>query len=225
MCPHCRKNAPLVYRGMVAHCAACGHVRPPLTGQAVALAGQPSKVGGTVANVLGYLVLTGGLSLALLLGLLFQWIFPAGIVGFAIGVPLAIFSLAISIPLMLAGKKLRASGAKAARDAEMKAVTALAANRGGVLAAGDVAAALSMTHDAAETLMTDLAKAYPSDITVDLTEQGTLAYRFPAAYMASQEVSSDQARIADEFSADLRDEGLEPRESTAAKARRSVGST
>ena len=51
MCPHCRQNAPIVYRGVLAYCTACGAPRPPFSAKSIDLAGQPSKIGGAVARV------------------------------------------------------------------------------------------------------------------------------------------------------------------------------
>src|ERR1700721_2773723 len=65
MCPHCGQNAPIVYRGVTAYCAACGQVRVPLTGSALKLAGQPARVGSIFANVFGWTVIGVGLSFAL----------------------------------------------------------------------------------------------------------------------------------------------------------------
>ena len=52
MCPRCRQNAPIVYRGVNAFCTACGAPRSVLANTSVNLAGQPSKVGGQVTRVL-----------------------------------------------------------------------------------------------------------------------------------------------------------------------------
>ena len=63
VCPYCQNDAPVVYRGMVAYCTACGAVRPAvLPTKSINLAGQPSKVGGIVAKVFGWLVLFFGYS-------------------------------------------------------------------------------------------------------------------------------------------------------------------
>jgi NADH pyrophosphatase NudC (nudix superfamily) len=65
-CPRCGEDAPLVYRDYVAHCSACGATRVPLAAPAVAMAGKPSQVGGTVAKIVGWIVLAcGGLFSAL----------------------------------------------------------------------------------------------------------------------------------------------------------------
>src|SRR3954468_24360457 len=64
VCPRCRQNAPIVYRGVNAFCTACGAPRSPLTSGSVNLAGQPSKVGGQITRVFGWIVLVVGTLLA-----------------------------------------------------------------------------------------------------------------------------------------------------------------
>src|SRR5580693_1266645 len=95
MCPHCGQNAPIVYRGVTAYCAACGQIRVPLTGSALKLAGQPSRVGSIFARVFGWIVLGIGLSFSLGVAALAHLLFPEGFVGLAIGAPLALLSLII----------------------------------------------------------------------------------------------------------------------------------
>ena len=82
ICPRCHQDAPTILRGLQTYCTACGAPRSITDApDAVNVAGQPSQVGGTVARVMGWLALVGGLFVALLLGALFQALFPAGIVG------------------------------------------------------------------------------------------------------------------------------------------------
>src|SRR5690242_5493841 len=100
MCPRCRQSAPILYRRVMAYCTACGAPRPPLTGTSLNLAGQPSKIGGAVASVVGWIVLAGGLSLALMITLIAQALFPAGFAGYALGIPIAALSLVVGILLV-----------------------------------------------------------------------------------------------------------------------------
>src|SRR5262245_60060733 len=104
MCPHCRQNAPVIYRGIVAYCTACGAVRPPLTGSSLNLAGKGSRVGGTVAKVFGWLVLGIGGTVGLILLALLQWIFPEGIAGLLVGLPVLVLSAIVSTLLLLSGR-------------------------------------------------------------------------------------------------------------------------
>src|SRR5689334_5227659 len=109
MCPHCRQNAPIVYRGVAAYCSACGRQRPALIAPSVSYAGKPSKVGGTVAGVIGMLVALLGLPVVILIGLFFGWLFSTA-VGLTIGIPLGILTLVVAVSLMLSGRKLRQTG-------------------------------------------------------------------------------------------------------------------
>jgi hypothetical protein len=184
MCPRCRQNAPVIYRGVMAYCTACGAPRPPLTGTSLNLVGQPSKIGGAVASVVGWIVLAGGLSLALMIGLIAQALFPAGFAGFALGIPIAALSLVIGILLVRSGKSLNRSGASAARDARVSAIFGLASHRGGALTALDVAQTLDMPADEADRLLTSLAKEDYERVAVEIDPNGSVYYRF--AHAAAQ---------------------------------------
>jgi hypothetical protein len=178
MCPHCGQNAPVVYRGIVAYCTACGRPRVPLTGGALHLAGKPSRVGSLFARIFGWLVIGVGLSFALGIGAIAHFIFPAGFVGLAVGLPLALVSLLIGGLLLRGGKHLDEKGASDERSARSRAVFALAAQRGGELTARDAASALEMPVDQAEECLQSLAKEQYETVTVDVDPNGTLVYRF-----------------------------------------------
>lgn len=177
MCPHCGQNAPLVYRGMAAFCSACGRPRAPLVTPSVSYAGKPSKVGGTVAGIAGWIVLVVGLCLALGLGLLLSMI--SATLGLAFGLPIGILTLAVSLTLLFSGKKLRQSGDVAQKDMRRRAVFALAMNRGGAVTARDAAAALGIPAVEADAFLTDLAKTEGEEVTVELDDKGGIYYAFP----------------------------------------------
>ena len=176
MCPHCRQYAPIVYRGVVPHCTACGRVRAPFTTRSVNLAGRPAAVGGTVAHVLGWVVLGVGGALALGLGLLFSLLTPTA--GLAVGGTLAIIALTIGLALVLSGRKLQKSGAADQKDTRRQAIYALAGHRGGVLTVLDVAQALGISPEEADVVMTDLAKTQPDQCVLELDEGGSIYFRF-----------------------------------------------
>jgi hypothetical protein len=178
MCPHCGQNAPLVYRGVAAYCAACGGFRVPLTGSALALAGQPSRVGGVVARVFGWVVLGVGFTIASIVGLVSHALFPLGLAWLIATAPIVILSLVIGLVLLRGGRSLDQSGARAERKARADAVFALATHKGGTLTAPDVAAALDLRTPAAEELLESLAKEEYERIGVDVDASGTLVYRF-----------------------------------------------
>jgi hypothetical protein len=178
MCPHCGQNAPVVYRGVTAYCAACGQVRVPLTGSALKLAGQPSRVGSIFARVFGWIVLGVGLSFALGVAAVAHFLFPAGMVGLAVGLPIAVLSLIVGGLLLRGGKHLDEKGASAEKDARAQAIFALASHKGGTLTALDASRALDVPLAAAEEILQSLAKEQYERIAVDVDANGTLVYRF-----------------------------------------------
>jgi hypothetical protein len=179
MCPHCGRDAPIVYRGVVPYCTACGGVRAPLSGASVNLAGKPSRVGGAVASVVGWVVLLFGLSAALGVGLLLGAIFTMG-VALAVALPLAIIVLGVGIALVGGGGALRRSGTDAERTAREQALLAMAAHQGAITAA-DAASALGVSIAEADDVLTGLAKRDPDRIAVDVDDQGGVWYRFAAS--------------------------------------------
>jgi hypothetical protein len=175
MCPHCGREAPIVYRGPLPYCTACGQPRTPLSSPSVNLAGKPAKVGGAVASAIGALVLVVGLSMALGLGLLL-YALVTPVVAFAVAIPIAITVLVIGIALVKSGRLLTRSGSDAERSTRERAMLELAAHRGGVTAA-DAARALGIAMAEADALLTALAKREPERLTVDVDDQGVVWYR------------------------------------------------
>lgn len=203
MCPHCGQVAPVVYRGMLAYCTACGKVRPPLTGTAVNLVGQPSRFGGTVARVLGWIALTVGGATGLVVLLVLQAIFPGAPAGWLVALPIWILSAVLGIALLYGGKSLSRSGQESQLAAREQAITALATNRGGSVTAQDVASSLELPLQTADSLLTDLAKSRPDLFSVDVDEQtGQLVYRLTkmnvsaSEWRARVEASTPPTRVA-----------------------------
>jgi hypothetical protein len=178
MCPHCRQNAPIIYRGVFAYCSACNAPRAPFSGKALNLAGQPSKVGGTVASVFGWIVLVIGLAVGLGLMLMLQLLIPSAVIGYALGGFISVVTLAVGLLLLFGGSKLKTSGDQAQREAQMEAVYALAVNRGGAVTALDVGRSLNMAMQQADTLLTAMTKTYPEHVSVEVDENGSLYYQF-----------------------------------------------
>ena len=176
MCPHCGQNAPIVYRGVTAYCSACQRKRPPLIAPSVSYAGKPSKVGGTVAGVAGWLVLVFGASAAIGLGLLGSLINTT--VALAVGLPIGLITLAVSLTLLLSGRKLRKDGAQAQKDMRRRALESFAANRGGMVSATDAAASLDIPVHEADALLEEMARTTPEQVTVELDDQGGIHYAF-----------------------------------------------
>jgi hypothetical protein len=203
MCPHCRKNAPIVYRGMIAYCTACGQPRAPLTDRSVNMAGQPSKVGGTVANVFGWMMIAGGLITALLIGALFQAILPAGIFGWILGIIIGAVSVGVGGSLVYGGKSLKKSGVSVEKDTRERAIFALAQNRGGVLTAFDVGAALGISAEDADALLTDYAKSDSDRVRLEVDDAGAITFVFPqhgwmGPRVAAAGTQSEQSSVVDE---------------------------
>lgn len=181
MCPRCHQNAPIVYRGVSAYCTACGAPRMPLANTSVNLAGQPSKVGGTVARVFGWLVLAGGWMLAAALAgliLLLGGEWGAAVVGG----PIALVTSLVAYALLRGGRELKKSGDDAEVAMKNQAIFALANTRNGVLRAWDVAQMLQISAKEGDDILTRLAKEHPDYVTVDLDDEGTILYRFPALH-------------------------------------------
>ncbi len=154
----------------------------PLASSSVNLAGQPSKVGGTVARAFGWLVLFGGWLLAAALSAIA--IAVAGAASAApwiLGVPVAVLATVLAWVLLRSGRELKASGDSAEQATKDQAMFALANTRGGVLTAWDVAHALDISPTEADARLTRLAKEHPDYVGVDIDDNGTVLYRFPTA--------------------------------------------
>jgi hypothetical protein len=148
----------------------------PLTGEALHLVGQPSRVGSVFARAFGWIVIGAGLSIALGIGAvasLLQW----PLVVFGIAAPVAVVSLIAGGLLLRGGKHLDQQGAAAEKSARSRAVLALAAQRGGTLTAQDVSASLNVTPEVAEEILQSLAKEQYETIAVDVDPNGALVYR------------------------------------------------
>lgn len=178
MCPHCHKDAPVLYRGVVPYCTACGAQRAPLTGASVNLAGKPAKVGGTVASAAGVMALIIGLGLALMIAGVASALGATTLLILALSGPVAVLSITIGALLLVGGSSLRKTGAVEAQRTREQGIFALAANRGGLLRAADVAVALGMTPEEADAELTALAKQKGDRVTLEIDDNGGLYYRF-----------------------------------------------
>jgi hypothetical protein len=178
-CPACGRDAPLVYKGVVPYCTACGAVRAPLSNASVNMAGKPSRVGSTLATVLGWLVLLSGGSLSAGIAALALWLGWTP-VALLFALPLAIFSLAVGVVLVRKGGSLAASASARERSTLTQAVLALGAHRGAITA-HDAAQALGVSAAEADALLTDLAKRDPARVGVEVDDQGVVWYRVEEA--------------------------------------------
>jgi hypothetical protein len=176
ICPSCQKDAPALVRGNGVFCTACGAPRSLATmPDAVNVAGQPAKVGGHVASALGLVALTVGLSVAAILGGLFQLLFHTGL---PVAIVIVVVTLFVALPLFLGGRQLRKVGTARSLVVQEQAVTALAAQRRGILSTAEVAAALSIPEPEADALLTAMAKRPDSRVSLELSDDGALAFHF-----------------------------------------------
>src|SRR5690606_11954905 len=136
--------------------------------------GQPSKVGGTVARVIGWLVLAGGwVFAAALMGLLFI-LGATGAAPWVVGALVAVPVTVLAWLLLRGGKELHKSGDESEQATKNQAMFALANARGGVLTAWDVAQALGVTPQEADDRLTKLAKEHPDYVGVDIDDHGNV---------------------------------------------------
>ncbi len=168
-----------MYRGALAFCSACNRPRVPLSATGVNLAGKPARFGGTVARVVGWVVLAVTLALALIVGTVLQAVFPPGaVVGWAVGGVIAVLGVAAAVVLLMGGRFLQKTGDRAALGARREALFALAQNQGGILRAPLVGKALGVPPLEAEAMLTALSRDPDSAVTLEVDAEGKLFYRF-----------------------------------------------
>jgi hypothetical protein len=179
ICPVCGQEAPIVYKGVVPHCTACGAVRAPLSSASVNLAGKTTRVGSTFATVFGWLVLVFGLSTALGMGLLLGAVLGWTTLALALGLPIGLFSLVVGVVLVRSGGALARSATRTENETMRQGLLAMAAHRGAVTAR-DAAQALNIGVADADAMLTALAKSDPDRVAVDVDDQGNVWYRVAA---------------------------------------------
>lgn len=166
----------------------------PLTASAVNLRGKPAKIGGAIAAVAGWLLLFGTLATAIIVGAIFQAIFPSGaVVGWIVGGVISTVGLVASLVLLFGGRALRRMGMRAARDAQLDALGTLAACQHGVVTAQMASESLGLPLQKADAFLTSLAKQPDTGVTLEVDDEGGLTYRF-AGY-ATPPAWPDSARL------------------------------
>jgi hypothetical protein len=176
-CKSCGQRAPIVLRGLETRCSACDALRLP-TAPSVSFAGQPARVGGLFAWLAGWATLALGLSFSLALLLLLQSIWPSSAVGYAFALPLSVASLFFGTLLILGGRSLRRRGVEKQLGVRREAMRALIAHRGGSVTTAQAAAALAIDEPAADALLTALAREQPTQVRLEVDDDGTLRYDF-----------------------------------------------
>jgi hypothetical protein len=198
ICPSCRRSAPIVYRGVLAYCTACGQPRIPLTSKSTNLAGKASIIGGGLTRVAGWIVLAGGTAIGLaMLGIL-QAIFPAGFAGWAVGGPIIAIAVVVGTLLLRGGKSLESSGVAEQRDTHTSAIFQLAEHNQNTVTAAQVAAAIGISTQSADDLLTSLAKAQPDHVVLEVDEQGNVFYRVSARGLSRVASFDEKLRVAQE---------------------------
>lgn len=168
----------------------------PLAASSVNMAGQPSKVGGTVARVFGWIVLAGGwLFAAILTGFIMLFATPGAIGPWIVGGIIALIASLVAFGLLKSGRQLKDSGALAEMTTKNQAIFALANTKGGVLTAWDLAQSIATTPQDADDVLTKLAKEYPDHVTVDIDDVGTVLYRFPSVHWQKMRVSAPPPNV------------------------------
>lgn len=178
ICRKCHQDAPAIVRGARAYCTACGAPTTMFAApEAVNVAGQPARIGGGVAGVLGWAALACGIVAALVVGGIAQAIFAAS-AGLWLGGVVGLLTLLVALPLILGGRQLRRSGESRVVQVQEQAIVSLAAQRGGVLTVSDTARALDVPEAAADALLTSLAKREDAHVTLEVDDNGGLSYVF-----------------------------------------------
>jgi hypothetical protein len=179
MCPHCGREAPLLYRGPLAYCSACNQPRVPLSAAGVNLTGKPAKLGGKLAAGLGWVVIALMVGVAAIFGAVLQAIFPPGaVVGWVVGAVIAALGIGAGTLLLMGGRFLEKTGDKAAMNAQREALFALAENQKGIVRAGLASQALGVTPAEADVILTALSREPDSGTTLEVDGDGKLYYRF-----------------------------------------------
>jgi hypothetical protein len=176
ICPSCRQEAPTIVRGVRAYCTACGAPRSLLEDTPVNVAGQPSKLGGGVASVVGWVILLGGGLLALTLALVLHAIFASALVTWGIGGFFGGMSLLFGLLFILGGRMLRKTGQERERGAHERAVFALAKRNAGSITPAELARVLSVPEAEADAILTQMAKQPEGHVTLEVDDDGTLRY-------------------------------------------------
>lgn len=152
----------------------------PLANVSVNMAGQTSKVGGTVARVFGWVVLVVGLLFALSLAGIMAIVDAPGAWIAGVNGTIAAITALTAWAILRGGKALHKSGETEELAMKNQAIFALVNTRNGILRAWDVAQALQVTPKEADDILTKLAKEHPDHVTIDVDDEGNILYRFKA---------------------------------------------
>jgi hypothetical protein len=177
VCPHCGQNAPTMIRGLKVYCSGCNNVRGPLAGgMPLNIVGQPQKIGSTLTGVAGWALLIVSLLLAAALYGIGAWLFTVT-VGLVAAALVGLVGGGAGALLLLGSRKLKSQGNTAVSHAREGAIFALAANRGGMLTATEVATALNIQVAEADAILTGMARE-ANRVGVEVDGAGVIHYVF-----------------------------------------------
>lgn len=147
------------------------------------MAGQPSKVGGTITRVFGWIVLVAGTLLATgTFAACSSIVGAAAAAPYVLAVPIALIAWVLSYFLLKGGKQLEQSGVDTQKATRTQAVFALANTRGGMVTPADLAHSIGITPQEADDHLTAMAKESPDHVSIEVDDNGTIYYRFNAAH-------------------------------------------
>ncbi|MDI1448256.1 hypothetical protein [Polyangium sp. 6x1] len=161
-------------RGARAYCTACGAPRSLLEDTPVNVAGQPSKIGGGVASVAGWVILVTGVLLALTIGGLVSLVSAS--VAWIVGGFLGAMSVLFGLLFILGGRLLWKTGKERERGAHELAVFAVARRNSGSVTPAELARAVNVTETEADALLTEMAKRPDGQVSLEVDDDGTLRY-------------------------------------------------
>lgn len=212
-------------RGVDAYCTVCNARRTPFAASVLNVAGKPARIGGYAARVFGWGAMVIGLFLALTVGLVVQALASMFVsttwLGWAVGIPIALFSTALALIGILGGRKLQRAGAGTLRKAQLETIHGLARHQRGVVKAADAARALGVQPAEADAILAALAKEPQENVSIDLDDDGNVLYLFGSAEAIRWRIQAEQAGITDADRQALEQE-LERASAEAAPARRRV---
>ncbi|MBK8170318.1 MAG: hypothetical protein IPK60_08210 [Sandaracinaceae bacterium] len=142
--------------------------------------------------------------MALGIGAILQAIFDHGYAGYIVGGAIELVAVAIGWAFLGTGKQLFQAGESKRRATVSQAAFALAAHRGGIVTARELAQAINVSVAEADQLLTDFAKTQHEDVSLEFDDSGSIYYRFKRfAPPALVEASPLQVRVEELSDAEL----------------------
>jgi hypothetical protein len=182
-----------------AFCTVCGAQRTPFAASILNVTGKPARIGGYTARIFGWGVLFVGLFLALTIGLVVQALasmFVAGTwLGLAIGIPIALLSIAVALLGIVGGKRLGRAGERRLLGAQIETIHSLARHQRGVVTVSDAARALGLDDARADAILVALAKDPSENVSIDVDNDGSIRYLFGSAEAIRWRIRAEETNI------------------------------